>query len=496
MHLTNCEHPIEILQHGEKKYVPCGKCDYCRTVRSSGMANRITLEMRAHKFGVFFTLTYAEMNLPKYLYVPEQRGFVVPSYDFDNANFLLGTDDCGNFISAPYVSDGSKKIIDSYQNRLGFIPFLRKKDFQDFVKRVRIAIARHPDLKYEEKESLQITYAICGEYGPTTFKPHGHGLFMFDNEKLARVIHEIIHKAWPYGSSRSRFTKFDEKSDYIAKYINGINRLPNIFRIREVRPFLLVSKRRPIGLAGFSKEEIEKVITRGTYEILHKDVRTNEVQSVVCPSQIENWFFPKFTAIDSIDNRLRIGLLGFAMQSNSYRELYKLILDAYDTNLVHFRSHFVSDNHWSYDSRISEYFELVIKNASDEFGRPRYNLVASAISSLYYAAKRIRMLMHKYNFNSLEEYFLIYDKFQYNKAMYKLSCQMKLEESVMKNDPSLLECIDISLFKDSVLDSFDMKQILYKMKNDIAHSHKNKKKNEYIALHPHIENLHTFSEGF
>lgn len=496
MHLTNCEHPIEILSHGERKYVPCGKCDYCKTVRSSGMANRITLEMRAHKFGVFFTLTYAEINLPKYLYLPEQRGFVVPSFDFGNANFLLGTDDCGNFISAPYVSSGSLAIIKSYENRLGFVPFLRKKDFQDFIKRVRIAIARHPDLKNEEKESLQITYAICGEYGPTTFKPHGHGLFMFDNEKLARYIHEIIHKAWSYGSSRSRFTKYDEKSDYVAKYLNGINSLPNVFRIREIRPFLLVSKRRPIGLAGFRKEEVEKVITNGAYEILHEDVRTKEVQSVVCPTSIENWFFPKFTSIDRIDNRLRIGLLRFALQACSYKELYKLILDGYDTSLCRFRSHWVGNNSWSYDSRISEYFELVIKNASDEFGLPRYNLVASSVASLYYAARRIRFIMNNYGFNDLESYFLIYDKFQYNKAMYKLSKQMELEDAVMRNNPSLFEKIDISCFSEDVLDSFDMKPILDKMKYNIIHSHKNKKKNEYIALHPSLVTSSTLIEGF
>ena len=501
MHLTICEHPIEIVSHGVKRKVPCGKCDYCRSIRNIGMAQRINLEMRSHKFGIFFTLTYAEINLPKFVYDMKYNGFYVPNCDHDLNRFgLHGCDDSGLFVSAPYISKGSRSVIDSYMNRLGFVPFLRKKDIQDFVKRVRIKIDRHKDLQNENKEDLQIIYAINGEYGPTTFKPHSHGLFLFDNEKLSKVLPQIIHEAWPYGSSRCRFTKYDEKSDYVAKYLNSIARFPNIYRIREFHPFLLVSKSHPLGLRSFSEEEVRKVATSGSYEIVRQDLRTGKNISVPLPPSIERRLFPKFTAIDYLDSRLRTRLLELSLRQTSLSEFINNVNYAINSHPGFISYPFTcSDLRFSLDycEDIKKYFLIVAKDRGSDC-RLSYDKAAnSSITSLYYAGCRVRYLMHKYGFNSLSEYLDIYDKFQYNKAMFRLSQQMKLEEFVMTHDPAYLKFIDLDSFNSEVLESFEFKPVLDKIKFDISHSSKNRRKNEYIAKNPSLcPRFDNFSEGF
>lgn len=494
MHLTNCLNPVEVIRYGEKHYVPCGKCEYCRFVRNSALSTRLKYEMSGHKFGVFGTLTYADMFLPKMVYLHDSRGFVVPDSLVKSDCSVFS--DCGLFIPFPFQDKKSAEYIEHRMETFGYIPRLRKKDVQDFFKRLRANIFRKYKLKDKskyEKEKFTITYACCGEYGPTTFRPHYHFVLMFDEESLAKDIFNLIHKSWRYGSSRCRFTTPDESGDYCTKYLNCSYSLPSLFKLREIRPFFLASKAHPLGLPALSKEEVQRIVFTGSPEYRVFDVQKKSYTKLPLPSVFENRFFPKFSGFDRVPNWLRVRLLRLSMQQTSCKEFIDLVT----TDIDALRHGFPEIRHYVYSSAVSDYFHLYFKDYSSDYAFKE--VISNVCRSLFYCGRKIRYMMHLCCVDSLEDYLSLIDTYYHNKVLYKLSLQMELEDKVMKHTPELIEKIDLSCFSDAVLDSFDMKYIIEKIRHDIEHSHKNKRKNEYLALHPEYSYTvrpDDFFEGF
>ena len=99
----------------QKMWVPCGRCFECKVAKSTEWSNRIALEAMEHEENCFITLTYDNQ------YLPENNS-------------------------------------------------LRRKDLQDFIKRLR--------RRYEDRK---IRYFYCGEYGSKGLRPHYHMiLFGYD----------------------------------------------------------------------------------------------------------------------------------------------------------------------------------------------------------------------------------------------------------------------------------------------------------------------------
>lgn len=106
--------PVDWWNYNEIK-ISCGECEECVLNHANSWATRIIMESRLHKENCFITLTYSNENLPL------------------NGNHMT----------------------------------LRKKDFQDFIKRLRFHLG-----------NKKILYFGCGEYGPRTHRPHGHFIIM------------------------------------------------------------------------------------------------------------------------------------------------------------------------------------------------------------------------------------------------------------------------------------------------------------------------------
>lgn len=106
-----------------KEYIeiPCGHCLSCRLRRSREWANRCMLELPYHKYSYFVTLTYSDEFVP---------------------------------FSTTVGEDGY------FRNTFS----LKKKDVQDFIKRLR------KNYKYDN----HIKYYAVGEYGDLTARPHYH----------------------------------------------------------------------------------------------------------------------------------------------------------------------------------------------------------------------------------------------------------------------------------------------------------------------------------
>ena len=114
--------------------LPCGKCIGCQMDRSRDWANRMVLELESHECASFITLTYSDEYLP-YSDIADENG--------------------------------------------EFHPTLRKKDFQDFMKRLRKQIA-----------PVKIRFFSCGEYGEKHKRPHYHAI-IFGFDFPDKVPHEI-----------------------------------------------------------------------------------------------------------------------------------------------------------------------------------------------------------------------------------------------------------------------------------------------------------------
>lgn len=97
-----------------KVAIPCRHCIGCHLDYARDWANRLLIELKDMKHGIFLTLTYDNDHLP-------------------------------------LTSDG--------------VPTLSKRDLQLFFKRLR-----------KHFSDRRIRYYICGEYGPKTLRPHYHAI--------------------------------------------------------------------------------------------------------------------------------------------------------------------------------------------------------------------------------------------------------------------------------------------------------------------------------
>lgn len=188
----------------KKILVPCGHCEACIYNSAQEWRIRLQEEFYDSSSAVFFTLTYNDDTLP----------------------FSRGTDFNGDPVVLPCVS---------------------KRDIQMWLYRLRSM--------YREKYGFSgLRYYIVSEYGPTTFRPHYHGILFnvpdydgISDVQLANVSEEI-YQSWSNG-----FVKVDkvipERIGYVTKYLTCTTDLPKGY----VPPFRLMSRRPGIGSSYFDK---------------------------------------------------------------------------------------------------------------------------------------------------------------------------------------------------------------------------------------------------
>lgn len=158
---------------------PCGQCMNCRINKRRQWTLRMLLENSVHVESCFVTLTYSDENLV-------------------------------------YNKDYQKQLC--------------KKDFQDFMKRLR---------KYYDNEGKKIRYFACGEYGSKTKRPHYH-FILFG----AMADQELIEKIWGYGLVHVGTCTADS-IQYVAGYV--LKKFVNKKRDTITPEFILSSRRPGIG---------------------------------------------------------------------------------------------------------------------------------------------------------------------------------------------------------------------------------------------------------
>lgn len=193
-----CLTPIYQLsenKHGRQWVkAPCGNCEQCLLAKQRDWQFRISWELSRVSKSCFFTTTYDNEHV---------REVVIT-----NSGQILKT--------------------------------LHKKDIQNWFKYVRTMYFR----KYGK--DLNFKYYVCGEYGPTTLRPHYHGILLGIS---AREYNIYFAPYWKYGFQDCKDVTFSNGSfyssaKYLSKYAQKGDYFENPFaRLGLVaKPFKLVSK--------------------------------------------------------------------------------------------------------------------------------------------------------------------------------------------------------------------------------------------------------------
>lgn len=209
----DCLHPISIpnpdygndasIESGPTISCPCGKCEACIISNANEWRTRLQIEMDNSENAYFITLTYDDTKIP----------------------VTIGTDSFGERFVVPSVS---------------------KRDIQLFFKRLR---KNDPERK--------IRYFLVSEYGPTTLRPHYHGIvynlpcFSKDSTKQIVYVTKYIQKVWSNGNVKVDLVTYGRIS-YVTKYMSCVTDLPEHYP----PPFRLMSRRPGIGSSYLEKHQL------------------------------------------------------------------------------------------------------------------------------------------------------------------------------------------------------------------------------------------------
>lgn len=202
-----CLSPVTILDEVIQKYVevPCGKCPSCLSNRRREWACRLSAELQKCASAYFITLTYDDVHRP--------------------------------------IADDKYVLV--------------KKDFQDFMKRLR----KYMSINVPENHDYPLKYVCVGEYGAHTYLPHFH-ISMFNLPWSKEHLDSVLSITWGKGlfhvgevNSRSAMYEFK----YLLKDEEQFSE-PDDIRNNKFKTFMTCSK--GIGLSWLD-DEMKRYLRRG-----------------------------------------------------------------------------------------------------------------------------------------------------------------------------------------------------------------------------------------
>lgn len=317
MHLQQCLHPVRIFNKYTKEfqYVPCGKCESCRNAHSSLWTKRLDMERKSWKYCLFVTLTYSPEHLPTLSFLAsgsvaccQQHGVFSPDKQIFFRDVVA---DLRSDLSNMYISqDTYARNISWLQNNCKQgIGILSRYHCQLFIKRLRKNLKNAIKSKYKDSsfQDYLVRYAIAGEYGETTYRPHYHCLFFFSSEKEAAEIESCVRQSWKLGLVDSSFVA-NSNARYVAAYLNGFANLPKVFQYREVRPFLLTSKCPPIGTLSYDDQEVREMFDSASPTQIVVNNAGNSVIDVPLWRCYKDRLFPRLPYFSQFSHTDRIAL--------------------------------------------------------------------------------------------------------------------------------------------------------------------------------------------
>lgn len=263
---STCLHPKFLrCRDGKMRSVPCGKCAACLVNKGLRKSNRIKDYIVGYQYQFFITLTFDDKYLP------------LARFSFEDYSLYHDLDcDYNGVVYSHNLSECNEEEIQLLQetiDKYGGVPVLSHRVLINFKKRLRYHLEK---LNYGK----DIFLYGCGEYGPTSYRPHYHLLFGGKSPISTSLFKECVSKAWSFCTktksgdfySSFGFTKVDRSFgkasiDYIAKYINCTTHLPSYLADARWRPFSSGSTRCSQFLYRLSQGSLREVFNKPTYDI-------------------------------------------------------------------------------------------------------------------------------------------------------------------------------------------------------------------------------------
>lgn len=414
--VQSCKHPIVVRNKytGEEISVPCGRCSACLNNRAFAYVTRCDLESQSHRYGVFATLTYADYDVPQ---VVRLR-----SIDCSNSNELAYIDgETGEFIDFydPSIKRHNERDI-QYVRDTKVLPVLCKADFQKFIKRVRY-------YANEIENGVTIRYWITGEYGETTFRPHGHVILWFDSDAIAQQYREILYKSWKHGNVHDPHIINGSASNYVAAYVNGTVSLPSIYTHKRIKPFALFSKCPILGSLYQGVPTIQQFFARKIDKISVPYPSKATFSDVPLWRSLLDRFCPRIQRFSDLSVTDRIALYRL-VEEHVFEDRYKFAEFLYFKYVRSNRVSFVS--RYLYD--ICHYAVKRTKFSKDGMLRPSSEFeLSTCINSLVHFCAKLQLAKQNASLlqMSLSDYVrTISDYFDYvKKNKYKEYCEFRDE---------------------------------------------------------------------
>ena len=325
-----CYHPLRIYNanRGEFEWHNCGKCPYCLKMRSDELTQRCYKESEQHPYAIFFTLTYDNEHIP-YLervgkwWILRNRKEVV-----DGESTVIIHD---SEVQGVHPIESNECPID-----IECFGVLWKQDIINFKKRLFINLKRYVqrNKKYytslfvngKLKEEPLFRIFVNGEYGPTTLRPHYHGILWFDDKCLANDFldsykdssrasdrdywHGLIYESWAMCSPDRCDSQHVTKAapSYVASYVCSTYSLPDVLQAKPFRPKVLASKNPIIGSYKVSREILTDALFNGTILYPQWDDDEKSFTEYPLPYTYFTRYFPRCEAysVSDINDKLSI----------------------------------------------------------------------------------------------------------------------------------------------------------------------------------------------
>lgn len=298
---VRCLRPIKIRTlNGSSLVVPCGHCEACYNSKDYQNTLQCRLESQSHKYTYFITLTYSNEFVPRALI-----------HTIDNVHYLVDED--GVILTHCYQTDSTIKTIDKIVTKTkldGNIPYLKKRDAQLFIKRLRKFIYG----KFKE----QVRYYLVGEYGPKTFRPHYHLLLWFENEQVAQNLSQIVSSCWRYGRVDVQ-SSLGDAAAYVAGYVNGNSYLPLLYDEKSTRPFRIHSIFLGAKFLQVQKKEVYAMSPRD-FNTISMPIGKN-IKTFAPWRSLTSYFFPKCRKFNEVPSHVRYQIYSAYLRISTERKI-------------------------------------------------------------------------------------------------------------------------------------------------------------------------------
>lgn len=413
---VRCLRPVRLRGRDRKvsEYVPCGKCPVCRSVSASSWQSRLYHHISCGRYtSVFITLTYDNENLPlvnlnldgdgTYTFdsfssvkLP-RRDSVSPELSRVSDSSFIDSSDFNEYLShysSSYLDETFPHFVLSHNELINYDKQPRfavcyKKDIQDFVKRLRISISRNPSFFGLDTE---VSYFICSEYGPKTYRPHYHGILFFRSPRIAvwaenRGVYECWRKqSLPVDSFGNRIASRVNNphfaAAYISKYVTKPADLPVLLRYSAFSPFHLQSIKTPIGSFCLSSDDAVSRIEKGDI-LFHRsfiDPKTKERKNLRSSFPLVFWrtLFPQFLCHRFIDDTTFIRIIQRILcfrDISEFPDRRQRMIDSYGVS-TKFKSYNVYQKHL----HTARWLFEIAPRPTDYFRMPRFSNSVSIVT--------------------------------------------------------------------------------------------------------------------